>query len=168
VSLLYNKFVVTISIFIYTYIYTPLSSLSLRFSCSFSPDELLAGYTPFYGKEPNQIHREITRYTKHYPKVSFPKHFTKHESKLCLKLLHPNPSKRLGNLKGSSNDVKLSSYFKDFDFKKLLNKKYKPEFIPSITDSYDLQNFQSKQQNFEKTIDDDDPNFKHEEWANEF
>ena len=64
--------------------------------------ELLAGYTPFYGKEPNQIYREITRYSKHFPKVAFPKHFPKQGSKILLGLLHPVPDMRLGNLKGVS------------------------------------------------------------------
>ena len=133
--------------------------------------ELLAGYTPFYGKEPTQIYREITRYSKHYPKVSFPQHFSAGASDLCLRLLHPTPSKRLGNLRGGSKDVKKAKYFRDIDWKKLERKEYLPEFVPSVTDGYDGANFQSKQnasKQFERTIDDDDGTFVHEEWANKF
>ena len=134
----------------------------------YSPDELLAGYTPFYGKEPNQIHREITRFSKHYPKVSFPKHFSRSASSLCLQLLHPSPSKRIGNLKNGSKDVKMSLFLSDINWKKLSNKEYTPEFIPSINDSFDTQNFNNNEQQFERTIDDDDKSFQHEEWSSKF
>ena len=54
--------------------------------------ELLAGYTPFVGNEPNQIFAEITRYGKHYPRVAFPKHFPQDGQDLLKELLHPKPS----------------------------------------------------------------------------
>ena len=54
--------------------------------------ELLAGYTPFVGNEPNQIFSEITRYGKHYPRVAFPTHFPKDGQDLLKELLHPKPS----------------------------------------------------------------------------
>ena len=129
---------------------------------------MLAGYTPFYGKEPNQIYREITRFSKHYPKVSFPKHFSRSASSLCLQLLHPSPSKRIGNLKNGSKDVKMSLFFSDINWKKLSNKEYTPEFIPSINDSFDTQNFNNNEQQFERTIDDDDKSFQNEEWSSKF
>jgi len=56
----------------------------------------------FYGKEPNQIYKEITRFSKHFPKVAFPKHFSKSASSILLGLLHPIPDQRLGNLSGVS------------------------------------------------------------------
>ena len=54
--------------------------------------ELLAGYTPFVGNEPNQIFGEITRYSKHYPNVLFPSHFPQEGKDLLKELLHPKPS----------------------------------------------------------------------------
>jgi CRP-like cAMP-binding protein/tRNA A-37 threonylcarbamoyl transferase component Bud32 len=127
--------------------------------------ELLAGYTPFYGNEPNQIHKEIKRYSKHYPKVGFPKHFSPEASALLLQLLHPKPSMRLGNLRGGARSVIMNEYFFDIDFTKLESKGYTPEFIPSVTDGFDVQNFKDVNDKFAKSIDDDVEGTLHESWA---
>ena len=131
--------------------------------------ELLAGYTPFYGKEPNQIHREITRYAKHYPKVGFPKHFPKSCNKLLLGLLHPTPSKRLGNLRGGAMDVKRDEFFVEINWKMLEQKEYTPDFIPQVHDAYDAANFKSEnEKKFAKTIENDEAGFVHPAWAEVF
>ena len=74
----------------------------------------------------------------------------------------------MGNLKNGSKDVKMSLFFSDINWKMLFNKKYTPEFIPSINDSFDTQNFNNTEKDFEKTIDDDDTSFQHEEWSSNF
>ena len=130
--------------------------------------ELLAGYTPFYGKEPNQIYKEITRYSKHYPKVAFPKHFPKKASTILLGLLAPHPSERLGNLNHGSSDVKNHTYFSNMDWIKLQQKAITPDFIPAITDNYDSQNFQKRKDDFEKSIEPEKDNDKYEPWAKRF
>ena len=131
--------------------------------------ELLAGYTPFYGKEPNQIHREITRFAKHYPRVAFPKHFPAEASDLLMGLLHPKPDHRLGNLHGGFSGIKLSTYFMDLDWDALAQKAIEPDFKPSIDDSYDAGNFkQGKNDNFARQIDADVEGAEHEPWAAEF
>lgn len=148
----------------------------------------------FYGKEPNQIYKEITRFSKHFPKVAFPKHFSKSASSILLGLLHPIPDQRLGNLSGvspwffvvivdlwclshpsfflfvfqGSSDVKNHKYFADIDWVKLQQKAIKPEFIPAITDAYDSTNFKDRKDQFEKQIEADKPGAKHESWAMKF
>ena len=62
----------------------------------------------------------------------------------------------------------MSLFFSDINWKKLSNKEYTPEFIPSINDSFDTQNFNNNEQQFERTIDDDDKSFQHEEWSSKF
>jgi len=130
--------------------------------------ELLAGYTPFYGKEPNQIYKEITRYSRHYPKVAFPKHFSEDATSILLGLLHPSSHSRLGNLSGGSSDVKIHAYFSDIDWVKLQQKAIKPDFVPAIADAYDSKNFKDRKDDFEKQIEEDKPNAKHESWAKKF
>ena len=131
--------------------------------------ELLAGYTPFYGKEPNEIYKEITRYSKHYPKVAFPKHFPKSCNKLLLGLLHPTPSKRLGNLRGGAMDVKRDEFFVEINWKMLEQKEYTPDFIPQVHDAYDAANFKSEnEKKFAKTIENDEAGFVHPAWAEVF
>ena len=122
----------------------------------------------FKGKEPNQIHKEITRYAKHYPKVAFPKHFSPAASSLLLGLLHPKPSMRLGNLRGGARGIKMNDYFLEINWKKLEQKGYVPSFLPEVKDAYDVKNFKAEDKNFAKSIDDDDENVSHEEWAQEF
>ena len=120
------------------------------------------------GTEPNQIYKEITRYSKHFPKVAFPKHFPTEGSNILLGLLHPVPDERLGNLNGGSSDVKNHPYFENVDWIKLQQKAVKPDFVPAISDSYDSGNFKERNDDFERTIESDLPNAKHESWAQKF
>ena len=136
-----------------------ISSLSLSF---------LSFFLFKKGTEPNQIYKEITRYSKHFPKVAFPKHFPTEGSNILLGLLHPVPDERLGNLNGGSSDVKNHPYFENVDWIKLQQKAVKPDFVPAISDSYDSGNFKERNDDFERTIESDLPNAKHESWAQKF
>tara|TARA_B110000091_G_scaffold177087_1_gene192215 strand:+ start:620 stop:1558 length:939 start_codon:yes stop_codon:yes gene_type:complete len=129
--------------------------------------ELLAGYTPFVGNEPNQIFAEITRYSKHYPRVAFPSHFPEPAQSILKDLLHPKPSERLGNLTGGARDVKRHPYFVNYDFQALLQKQVEAPWIPPIEDSYDGSNFRKQNTSFELEIDEDDGS-KDGGWADSF
>ena len=130
--------------------------------------ELNAGYTPFAGGEPSEIYREITRYSRHYPRVAFPRDFSKECSDILLGLLHPLPEERLGNLKGRAQEVKNHPYFSDIDWGALARKEVKPDFIPRIDDAFDSANFKERNANFEKEIESDIQGTEHEEWASRF
>jgi CRP-like cAMP-binding protein/tRNA A-37 threonylcarbamoyl transferase component Bud32 len=130
--------------------------------------ELNAGYTPFAGSEPNEIYKEITRYAKHYPRVAFPRAFSKGCSDILLGLLHPLPEQRLGNLSQGSAGIKNHAYFEDINWAALARKEVTPEFLPKIDDAFDSGNFKNRSADFEKKIEADKPGANHEPWAEEF
>jgi serine/threonine protein kinase len=131
--------------------------------------ELLAGYTPFYGNEPNQISKEIKRFSKHFPKIAFPSNFSDAASELLMGLLNPKPASRLGNLYAGAEGVKAATFFADVNWPALIQKQVAAEIIPKINDAFDTQNFQAdKDKTFELVIDKDDESNEHEPWASIF
>ena len=74
--------------------------------------ELLAGYTPFMGSDANQIYSELRRYEMYYPRVAFPRHFSKVSSELLKMLLNPRPQDRLGSSNAGAQDVMQHAFFK--------------------------------------------------------
>ena len=55
------------------------------------------------------------------------------------KLFVTDPKKRLGF--NSADEVKNHPFFKDIDFNKVLNKEYKPPFVPKLDSDTDLKYF---------------------------
>ena len=57
------------------------------------------------------------------------------------RLLVKSQTKRLGCLKGGSQDVQAHPWFKDIDFDDILEGKAKPPIVPAMKDDLDTSNF---------------------------
>ena len=95
--------------------------------------EMFCGYHPFKSKG-QKIDPKI--YLK---KTYIPDKVGKNARDLIEKLFVSNPKKRLGY--NSADEVKSHPFFKGIDFDKVLNKEYKPPFIPKLKDDTDLRYF---------------------------
>ena len=65
--------------------------------------------------------------------------YIKSAKDLISKLLEPNPRKRLGY--NGADDIKRHKYFKEIDFEMVVEKKYKPPFVPKLYNDFDLRYF---------------------------
>ena len=98
--------------------------------------EMIAGIAPFNDEDPMGIYKKILKC-----KVRFPSSFPSNAKSLVKHLLVIDLSKRYGNLRNGVNDIKNHRFFKDFDFRLLINKKLKGPFIPKICNEGDTGNF---------------------------
>ena len=95
--------------------------------------ELFCGYHPFRSKN-----KKIDP-TIYLRKTYIPDKVPKDAKDLIEKLFVNNAKKRLGYK--SADEVKNHPFFKDIDFDKVLNKEYKPPFVPKLDSDTDLKYF---------------------------
>ena len=95
--------------------------------------EMFCGYHPFKSKG-QRIDPKI-----YLRKTYIPDKVGKTARDLIEKLFVSNPKKRLGY--NSADEVKKHPFFNGVDFDKVLNKEYKPPFIPKLKDDTDLRYF---------------------------
>eukprot|EP01060_Flectonema_neradi_P006248 TRINITY_DN1418_c0_g3_i2.p1 TRINITY_DN1418_c0_g3~~TRINITY_DN1418_c0_g3_i2.p1 ORF type:complete len:369 (+),score=72.61 TRINITY_DN1418_c0_g3_i2:117-1109(+) len=99
--------------------------------------EFNAGYPPFFDDSPFRIYEKILE-----GRVQFPNWFDSRAKDLIRQLLQIDHTKRLGTLKGGSQDVKTHPYFKGANWEKLLALQY-PAPIPIKTKGAgDTSNFE--------------------------
>jgi len=98
--------------------------------------EMLASYPPFYDEDPMKTYAKIM-----HGSITFPSHFSKEAVSIVKKLLHHKHTKRLGVVKGGARLIKKHTWFKKFEWTKLIKRDLKPSIIPKIKDQYDLTNF---------------------------
>lgn len=96
--------------------------------------EMLTGKTPFGGGNRKEIQRRILE-----SKVKLPDFLSLPAKNLLKKLLDKNCEKRLG-AKGAA-EVKKHKFFADIDWKKLIERKMKPPFIPELHSADDIRHF---------------------------
>lgn len=86
--------------------------------------EMVVGYPPFFDEAPFKIYEKILE-----GKVLFPRWVDSKAKDLIRELLRLDPTKRLGALKGGSEDVKGHKYYAGVDWSVVLDKKI-PAPIP--------------------------------------
>ena len=59
---------------------------------------------------------------------------------LLRKLLHPDPSKRLGGSEADAEDIKKHVFFSGIDWEALLDKQIQPTFKPNVKNDRDVSN----------------------------
>ncbi|CAO3594579.1 unnamed protein product [Absidia cylindrospora] len=99
--------------------------------------EMLAGYPPFFDDNSFGIYEKILA-----GKVQFPAHFDPLAKDLLKRLLVGDRSKRLGNLKSGSEDVKRHKWFRGVDWIGLLEKSVRAPIIPPYRHPGDTANFE--------------------------
>ncbi|XP_053276702.1 serine/threonine-protein kinase N2 [Pleuronectes platessa] len=109
--------------------------------------EMLVGESPFPGEDEEEVFDSIVNDDVQYPSslppdaVSIVQKVSSHEQ---LNLLKRNPLKRLGAGERDANELKGEKFFETIDWEALLAKTAKPPFLPSITESMDVSNFDSE------------------------
>jgi serine/threonine protein kinase len=107
--------------------------------------EMLVGFSPF---KDNKYKLEVDTYLKPIEKH---KKLSAKAFDLITGLLSPDPQKRLGSSLKDAEEIKEHEFFKGVNWKRMLDKKFKPPFIPIIRNDTDFSNF-------DKTFLEEDPN----------
>jgi len=98
--------------------------------------EMLASFPPFFDDEPIETYRKIIR-----GHVKFPRYFTPEARDIIRGLLRNKPTKRLGILKGSADNIRKHAWFYNFDWNKLYDGSMKAPIINKVKNGQDLSNF---------------------------
>lgn len=99
--------------------------------------EMLAGYPPFFDDNPFGIYEKILR-----GRVHFPSHFDPIAKDLIKRFLTADRSKRLGNLRGGSDDIKRHKWFRGVDWNALLARHVQAPILPPSQHPGDTSNFE--------------------------
>ena len=98
--------------------------------------EMIVGIDPFSDDEPMAVYQNILR-----GKIKFPSSFPKDAKSLVKHLLVADLGKRYGNLKRGVNDIKDHRWFKNIEWKKILERKVKAPYLPNIKGEGDTSNY---------------------------
>jgi len=99
--------------------------------------EMLIGYPPYYAENPFGIYEKIIA-----GKIEWPKHIDMVAKDLIKKLLIPDRTRRLGNMKNGAEDIKRHKWFKGVDWDDVLAKKLQPPIVPKVSHAGDTANFE--------------------------
>ncbi|KAK9711003.1 cytochrome c oxidase subunit 1 [Basidiobolus ranarum] len=98
--------------------------------------EMLAGYPPFFDDNPFGIYEKILD-----GRIMFPSHIDPVARDLIKKLLASDRTKRLGNLKGGSEDVKNHKWFRGINWQTVQDRKVPAPIVPLFRHPGDTSNF---------------------------
>ncbi|KAI9839248.1 MAG: hypothetical protein M1819_003242 [Sarea resinae] len=98
--------------------------------------EMLTGLPPFYDENTNEMYRKILTEPLHFPG---PEIVPPAAKDLLIKLLDRNPNTRMGA--NGAAEIKAQAFFRDIDWRKLLQRRYEPTFKPNVVDALDTANF---------------------------
>merc|ERR1712111_116790 len=96
----------------------------------------LAGYPPFFDDNPFGIYEKILS-----GKIEWPRHIDPVAKDLIKKFLVQDRTKRLGNVKNGTEDVKRHRWFKNVDWEEVYYKQLKPPIVPKVSYDGDTRNF---------------------------
>lgn len=88
--------------------------------------EMMVGRCPFMHEDPYEIFKMILT-----EKIRFPRHFDSSAKSIIKHLTDHDLSRRYGNLKHGSDDVKNHRFFNDVSFLNIVTQKVKPPYVPS-------------------------------------
>uniref|UniRef100_A0A1D1XFA4 cAMP-dependent protein kinase n=1 Tax=Anthurium amnicola TaxID=1678845 RepID=A0A1D1XFA4_9ARAE len=98
--------------------------------------EMLAGYPPFYDDDHMKLYEKILS-----GRIKYPSFFDPMAKDLLKRLLTSDLSKRYGNLKDGSRDIKSHPWFKGIDWDKLGKRELTAPYIPNVSGEGDASNF---------------------------
>lgn len=99
--------------------------------------EMLAGYPPFYDENPFGIYEKIL-----LGRLVFPSHFDSASRDLIKKLLAPDRTRRFGNMRDGTLDLKKHRFFKGIDWEALYKKQVAAPIVPEADHEGDTVNFE--------------------------
>lgn len=98
--------------------------------------EMNIGYSPFYSSRPMKIYEKIVA-----GKYKFPTTFGNDLKDLLKNILQVDLTRRYGNLKNGSMDIKRHSWFKTIDWIQIYNQDVVPPYVPQFKHLGDSSNF---------------------------
>lgn len=98
--------------------------------------EMLLGQSPFKGQDEDEIFEAIIE-----DEVLYPTNMSREGVSILQMLLMKDPNKRLGASANDAEDIKAHSYFRGVSWDDIVNKRIPPPFVPQITHSKDVSNF---------------------------
>lgn len=98
--------------------------------------EMNAGYAPFQHKDPMVLYDKIAA-----GKYKTPQHFSIGLRDIIRNLLQVDLTKRFGNLKNGTDDIKDHRWFKTINWVSCFNKKLEAPYKPKVKDAKDVSNF---------------------------
>eukprot|EP00511_Aplanochytrium_stocchinoi_P009212 CAMPEP_0204864738 /NCGR_PEP_ID=MMETSP1348-20121228/4276_1 /ASSEMBLY_ACC=CAM_ASM_000700 /TAXON_ID=215587 /ORGANISM="Aplanochytrium stocchinoi, Strain GSBS06" /LENGTH=693 /DNA_ID=CAMNT_0052015455 /DNA_START=90 /DNA_END=2171 /DNA_ORIENTATION=+ len=101
--------------------------------------EILSGITPFTG-DAESIFATMYAYGRAYPNIKLPAGLNGHSGDFVLRLLHPNPNKRLGG-----RDCKAHKLLRKINWTRILQQEATAPYVPKIDSLYDTRNFYHRQ-----------------------
>ncbi|KAJ1332737.1 hypothetical protein BSLG_008366 [Batrachochytrium salamandrivorans] len=107
--------------------------------------EMLAGYPPFFDDNPFGIYEKILQ-----GRIAFPSHVDLDAREFIKRLLTPDRSRRLGNLKDGPQDVKAQKWFQGVDWQAIIDRQIRAPIVPVYNHPGDTRNFES----YSETLDD--------------
>ncbi|KAI8895657.1 kinase-like domain-containing protein [Globomyces pollinis-pini] len=106
--------------------------------------EMVAGYPPFYHDDPMKLYENIL-----LCKPKFSASFDPNCKDLVKRLLVLDLTKRFGNLKGGSSDIKKHKWFLGVDWDKLLAGEITPPYVPPVRNESDTSQFDTYPEDYE-------------------
>lgn len=114
--------------------------------------EMIAGYSPFC--DPKAMDQVVICQNIVKGRLVFPRNFNNDCKELVKGLLARDVSTRLGNLKGGCDDIKKQKWYQNFSFDDMIERKFKAPWLPKVTSTTDISNFD------QYPVDDEvDPNY---------
>ncbi|KAG0743902.1 hypothetical protein G6F57_000587 [Rhizopus arrhizus] len=98
--------------------------------------EMLAGYPPFYDDDHLKLYEKILAC-----KIKWPQYFDPNAKDLLKRLLTTDLTKRFGNLKAGTDDIKRHPWFTGVDFNRILARQIRAPYIPQIRGEGDASHF---------------------------
>ncbi|XP_011147282.2 cAMP-dependent protein kinase catalytic subunit-like [Harpegnathos saltator] len=98
--------------------------------------EMNAGYPPFYSQDPMKIYEKIVA-----GKYKFAHHFGEELRDILKNVLQVDLTRRYGNLKEGSMDIKRHRWFQSIDWVQIYQQKVQPSYLPRCDSLSDTSNF---------------------------
>ncbi|KAI8353335.1 camp-dependent protein kinase 7 [Blakeslea trispora] len=98
--------------------------------------EMLAGYPPFFDDDHLKLYEKILAC-----RIKWPAYFDANAKDLLKRLLTPDLTKRYGNLKAGSDDIKRHGWFTGVDFNRILARQIRAPYVPQIRGEGDASHF---------------------------
>lgn len=105
-------------------------------ACGILAYEMLVGYPPFFDETAPGIYEKILR-----GKIYWPRDIDRLSKDLVKAFLHPDRTKRLGNLIGGAQDVLDHAWFRGVDWNALERKEIRAPIVPHTTSLDDTRHF---------------------------
>lgn len=121
--------------------------------------EMLASFPPFFDDDPIQTYRKIIK-----GRIKYPRYFSSEAKDVVGNLLKLKPTRRLGVIKGGTENIRNHAWFKKFNWRAFKDLKLRAPIQPKVKDSRDLSNFNRRPE----TDDDAKPIAPEDEFDKDF